>query len=84
MTHTLLVVSMLTTILAATFTAQAQTMARAYRVAWISPTPVAEVNPTFNAFREEMRQRGYVERETITFERRSVEAKPERIWEFVA
>jgi hypothetical protein len=87
MTRTLLVFSMITAILAAVFTAQAQTTARVYRVGWITPWSVAEFtgdsNPRFNTFRQEMRQRGYVEGENLIFELRSVEASPERISEVV-
>ena len=87
MTRTLLVFSMITAILAAVFTAQAQTTARVYRVGWITPWSVAEFtgdsNPRFNTFRQEMRQRGYVEGENLIFELRSVEARPERLSEVV-
>jgi putative ABC transport system substrate-binding protein len=48
---------------------------RTYRVAWIGPTD----SPNVNVFRQELRQRGYVEGENLTIERRSVEAKPERL-----
>ena len=87
MTRTLLAFSMITAILAAVFTAQAQTTARVYRVGWITPWSIAEFtgdsNPRFNTFRQEMRQRGHVEGENLIFELRSVEARPERISEVV-
>ena len=88
MTRTLLVFSMITAILAAVFTAQAQTTARVYRVGWINPWSIAEFtgdsNPRFNTFRQEMRQRGYVEGQNLVLELRSVEARPERIFAVVS
>ena len=57
----------------------AQTATRAYRVAWVTPTPAAEESLTLNAFRQELRQRGYTEGDNLTVEHRSVEAKPDRI-----
>jgi putative ABC transport system substrate-binding protein len=69
----------MTAILGAVVTGEAQTATRTYRVAWITPTPVAEGSPNFNAFRQELRQRGYVEGENLTVELRSVEAEPERL-----
>ena len=74
----------MTIILVAAASAGAQTVERVHRVGWITPTPVAELvsdsNPRFNAFRQEMRQRGYVEGQNLGLELRSVEAGPERIF----
>jgi putative ABC transport system substrate-binding protein len=74
-----LALSTVTLILAAVGTGQAQTTPRAYRVGWVTPTPVGEGSLTLNAFRQELRQRGYVEGENVTVEHRSVDAKPERL-----
>jgi ABC-type uncharacterized transport system substrate-binding protein len=79
MTRTLLVLSMITAILAVVVASYAQTATRVYRVAWVTPTPAAEESLTLNAFRQELRQRGYTEGENLTVEHRSVEAKPDRI-----
>jgi hypothetical protein len=65
LTRGLLVFSMMPVILVAAASPGAQTAERVHRVAWITPTPVAELvsnsNPGFNTFRQEMRQRGHVE-----------------------
>ena len=83
LTRALLVFSMITVILVAAASAGAQTAERVHRVGWITPTPVAELvsdsNPGFNTFRQEMRQRGYVEGQNLVLELRSTEAKPEQI-----
>lgn len=79
MTRRALAFSTMTAILAAVVTGHAQTATRAYRVAWITATPAAEESLSLNAFRQELRQRGYVEGENLTVELRSVEAKPEQI-----
>ena len=42
-------------------------------------TPAAEESLTLNAFRQELRQRGYTEGENLTVELRSVGAKPDQI-----
>jgi putative tryptophan/tyrosine transport system substrate-binding protein len=69
----------MTAILATVITGHAQTPKKAYRVAWLTPTPAAEESPTLNAFRKELRQRGYMEGENITVERQTVEANSDRI-----
>ena len=79
MTRKALAFSTITAIVAAVVTGHAQTATRAYRVAWVTPTPAAEESLTLNAFRQELRQRGYIEGENLTVELRSVEAKPDRI-----
>jgi putative tryptophan/tyrosine transport system substrate-binding protein len=78
MTRTLpILLAIVTSLVVAPVLAQAQTTKRAYRVAWVSPTPLAEVSPNFDAFRDEMRQRGYVESENVSYERRFAEPSPE-------
>src|SRR5262245_48215970 len=77
MTRRGLALSMLTAFLAAGVTGQAQPPPTAYRVAWI--TPVADVSSTFNTFRQERRQRGYVEGENLSLEHRAVPVSPERL-----
>jgi len=74
-----LAVSTITAILAVVVTSHAQMATRVYRVAWVTPTPAAEESLTLNAFRQELRQLGYMEGQNLTVELRSVEAKPDRI-----
>ncbi len=68
---------------------EAQTAGKVYRVGFIAITPVATImsDPThqFNsAFRQEMRDRGYVEGQNLVLELRSLEGKTERASEIVA
>jgi len=83
MTRTLRVFSVITAILAMAVTGEAQTTAKTHRVAWITPIPVTDPMSTFNIFRQEMRQRGYVEGQNLTFEVRSVE-KAEHLSQIVS
>jgi putative ABC transport system substrate-binding protein len=72
-------------LLAALLAAAAQTAGKVYRVGYLSPIPVAErgSNPSFNIFRREMRQRGYVEGQNFVLEHRFVEGSPGRDSEVV-
>jgi len=72
-------------LLAAPLAAEAQPAGKVYRVGYLSPIPVAErgSNPSFNIFRREMRQRGYVEGQNFVLEHRSVEGSPGRDSEVV-
>jgi ABC-type uncharacterized transport system substrate-binding protein len=66
--------------------AQEYKAGKVYRVGYLSPIPVAErgSNPSFNIFRREMRQRGYVEGQNFVLEHRFVEGSPGRDSEVVA
>ena len=65
--------------------AEAQQAGKVYRVGYIGPTPVATLisDPTFDSFRREMGQRGYVEGQDLVLELRSVEERPDRVSEVV-
>jgi len=84
MTRKALAASTITAILTVAVTAHAQMATRTYRVAWVTPTPAAEESLTLNAFRQELRQLGYMEGKNLTVEFRSVEAKPDRISAVIA
>jgi len=72
-------------LLAAPLAAEAQQARRVYRVGYIGPTPVATLisDPTFDSFRREMGQRGYVEGQDLVLELRSVAERPDRVSEVV-
>jgi putative ABC transport system substrate-binding protein len=74
-------------LLAAPLAAEAQEAGKVYRVGYIGPRSVATLisDPAqpFNSFRREMRQRGYVERQNLVLELRTVEGRLERISEVV-
>jgi putative ABC transport system substrate-binding protein len=72
-------------LLAAPLVAEGQQAGKGYRVGYIGPTPVATLisDPSFNSFRREMGQRGYVEGQDLVLELRSVEERPDRASEVV-
>ena len=72
-------------LLAAPLAAEAQRAGKVYRVGYIGPTPVSTLisDPSFNSFRREMGQRGYVEGQDLVLELRSVEERPDRVSEVV-
>jgi putative tryptophan/tyrosine transport system substrate-binding protein len=72
-------------LLAAPLVAEGQQARKVYRVGYIGPTPVATLisDPSFNSFRREMGQRGYVEGQDLVLELRSVEERPDRASEVV-
>jgi ABC-type uncharacterized transport system substrate-binding protein len=72
-------------LLAAPLVAEGQQAGKVYRVGYIGPTPVATLisDPSFNSFRREMGQRGYVEGQDLVLELRSVEERPDRASEVV-
>ena len=64
--------------------AQAQQAARVYRIGCISPTSPCSSSPTFDAFRQALRELGYVEGRNVIIEERHAEGRSERLPELVA
>jgi putative tryptophan/tyrosine transport system substrate-binding protein len=69
-------------LLAGSVAAQAQQAARVYRIGLVSPTSPAPA--VFDAFRQTLRELGYVEGRNVIFEARYADEKPERLPELVA
>jgi putative ABC transport system substrate-binding protein len=61
--------------------AQAQQAARVYRIGFVSPI---SPGPTLDAFRQRLREIGYVEGKNVIFETRFAEGRSERLPELVA
>jgi putative ABC transport system substrate-binding protein len=68
-------------LLAGSVAAQAQQAARVYRIGYVSPT---SPSPPFDAFRQALRELGYVEGRNVIIEARYAEGKRERLPELVA
>ena len=68
-------------LLAGSVAAQAQQAARVYRIGFVSPT---SPGPTSLAFREGLREVGYVEGQNVIVETRFAEGRSERLPELVA
>jgi putative ABC transport system substrate-binding protein len=66
------------TLLAAPLAAQAQPAGKVYRVGLLGTATPALMSAWLTAFREGLRERGYVENQTLTIEYRWGEGKPER------
>ena len=49
------------------------------RVGMLTPAPSATAKPAWDAFREAMKELGYVEGKTVAYEYRSAEGQPERL-----
>ena len=72
-------------LLAEPLTAQAQQAARVYRIGFVShPLPVSPEPPTLRAFRQGLRELGYVEGKDVIVETRSSEGREVRLPELVA
>jgi putative ABC transport system substrate-binding protein len=71
-------------VLAVPYVVEAQPPVRLYRVGFISPLPGSPEPPTLHAFRQEMRELGYVEGRTIILETRFAEGHQERFPDLVA
>jgi len=56
--------------LAAPLAAGAQQSARIYRIGYLGPGPGSELPPALDAFREQLRQLGYVEGQNLAIEYR--------------
>jgi len=68
-------------LLTAPLAAEGQQTARLYRVGFVSPI---SLGPTFHAFRDGLRELGYVEGKTVIVEARFAEGRSERLPELVA
>ncbi len=75
------IVALMLGLLAAPLAAQAQEAARVYRVGFLSP---GSPGPTIHAFREGLREVGYVEGRSLIIEARFAEGRSERLPELVA
>ena len=62
-------------------TAEAQPAAKVYRIGFVSPT---SPGPTLQAFREGLRELGYVEGRNLIIEAQFAEGQPERLPELIA
>ncbi len=54
------------------------------RVGMLTPAPSATAKPAWDAFREAMKELGYVEGKSVAYEYRSAEGQPERLPELAA
>jgi putative tryptophan/tyrosine transport system substrate-binding protein len=73
---TLMVVALAFCVVAAPLAAQAQPARGAYRIGWLTPTVVEGHS---RAFRDALRELGYVEGKTVTFETRSADDDLDRL-----
>src|SRR6266576_3937757 len=71
-------------VLAKTFPANAQSSAKIPRIGVLFPGAPATAAPFVEAFRQGLREHGYVEGQNIVVERRFGDAQPERIAEIAA
>jgi len=65
--------------LAASLTAQAQTTGRVYRIGFLSVQSSPTVRPLLNAFKQKLRDMGYVEGRNLVIEHRLAEGRYERL-----
>ncbi len=80
-TITRLVTATAVLLLAGSVAAQAQQAGRVYRIGFVSPT---SSSPTIDAFRQGLRELGYVEGQNVIVEARFAEGRSERLPELVA
>jgi hypothetical protein len=66
-------------LLAAPPLVQAQPAVKMHRVGIVSPIAASPEPPQVRAFRQEMRELGYIEGKTVAFETRFAEGRPERL-----
>jgi putative ABC transport system substrate-binding protein len=71
-------------ILAAPLTAEAQPTTKAYRIGRLSAGPPIEPNPSLAAFRQGLRELGYVEGQNLVMEDRYAEGSAERLPDLAA
>ena len=71
-------------LLAGSVAAQAQQAARVYRVGFVSPLSPSPEPPTLRAFRQGLRELGYVEGRNVIVDARFAEGRSERLPELVA
>ena len=71
-------------LLNAPFAAQAQQTGKVYRVGWIIGSSISASAPLVDAFRQGMRELGWVEGKNIEYEIRAAEGKLERFPVLVA
>src|SRR5216683_1929476 len=71
-------------VLAVPCVVKAQPPVRVYRVGFISPLPASPEPPTLHAFRQGMRELGYVEGRTVILETRFAEGRQDRFPDLVA
>jgi putative ABC transport system substrate-binding protein len=81
----LLATAVIVLLLAGPLTTRAQQAAKVYRIGYVShPLPVSPEPPTLRAFRNGLRELGYVEGKNVIVETRSSEGREERLPELVA
>ncbi len=71
-------------LLAGSVAVHAQPAARVHRIGYVSPTSLNPSNPQFDAFRQGLRELGYVEGKNVIVEARFAEGRFERLPELVA
>ncbi len=59
--------------------ARAQQAAKVYRVGYLAVSPRPAIGPLYDAFKDALRELGYVEGRNLVLEFRSAEGKPERL-----
>src|SRR5262245_21923005 len=68
-------------LLAASLTAQAQPVKKVYRIGFLSVQSSSTIRPPLNAFKQKLRDLGYVEDRNLVIEYRSTEGRHERLSE---
>ncbi|MBI2999995.1 MAG: ABC transporter substrate-binding protein [Deltaproteobacteria bacterium] len=71
-------------VLALSFPAEAQRARKVYRIGWVRFLSAPPTDPAHVAFRQRLRELGYVEGQNLVIEYRSAEGKPERRFEAAA
>jgi putative ABC transport system substrate-binding protein len=78
------IVTLTLSLLAAPLGTDAQRVGKVYRIGWLSPGPPIEPNPALEAFRQGLRDLGYVEGQNLVIEYRYAEVNPERLPDLAA
>jgi ABC-type uncharacterized transport system substrate-binding protein len=78
------IVTLTLSLLAAPLDTDAQRVGKVYRIGWLSPGPPIEPNPALEAFRQGLRDLGYVEGQNLVIEYRYAEVNPERLPDLAA
>ena len=84
MTDRVLVLFLALGLLAAPLAADGQPATRGYRIGYLGSTPPTAPSPVWEAFLNELRERGYVEGQNLVIEPRYSEGKNERFAELAA
>ncbi|HWH79688.1 MAG TPA: ABC transporter substrate-binding protein [Candidatus Binatus sp.] len=84
MSNTLLCLAVVGILLALTLPAQAQQPAKIPRIGFLSTASIASLSPRLDAFRQGLRDHGYVEGKNIDIEYRSSEGNIDRLAELAA